>query len=122
MIKNLLVILLSCSISLSISAVPWQCALEKLKIKSIQCAQVASRITARAISIETPLEKLRAAGALVFVGGSLYGMLVVPDKFFGSIGQDFEKKFDEPRIIKLQPRGFIGPAIEWYKAKNNKTN
>lgn len=104
MIKVLLAILILCSISLCASAIPWQCAAEKLKIKSIQCVQITSRVTARAVSIETPLEKLRVAGALVFIGGFLYGMLVTPDKFFGHNAKEEKSKKNYEYYPKIKPR------------------
>lgn len=92
---------------------------EAIKIKSLQIVQMTSRLSACMISTKEPLEKLRLAGALAVVGGSLYGMLVVPDKFFGSIGEDFEKKYDQ--YPKIKPRA-IGSLLNWYHTKNNNKN
>lgn len=117
--KKGVIILLVCSLAFSSFALPWQSNLEKIKICGMQCAQRTARLTAQLLSMEEPQEKLRAAAAITFLSGCLYGMLVVPDKFFGSIGEDFEKKYDQ--YPKIKPRA-IGSLLNWYRTKNNNKN
>ena len=107
--KKSVIILLVCSLAFSSLALPWQSNLEKIKICGMQCAQRTARLTAQLLSMEEPQEKLRTAATITFLSGCLYGIIFMPDEFFGHM--------QKPEPIKIR-HGFIATLVEKYKTRN----